>query len=80
MLGFGTAQLVYGPVSDGTGRRPALIAGIGIYLAGSVLAMLAPSFEVLLLARAIQGIGGAAGRCSRWRSCATATRAATWPG
>ncbi|MGE7417074.1 multidrug effflux MFS transporter [Methylobacterium tarhaniae] len=62
MLGFGTAQLFYGPVSDGTGRRPALIAGIGIYLAGSVLAMLAPSFEVLLLARAIQGIGGAAGR------------------
>ncbi|KMO33334.1 major facilitator transporter [Methylobacterium tarhaniae] len=62
MLGFGTAQLFYGPISDGTGRRPALIAGIGIYLAGSVLAMLAPSFEVLLLARAIQGIGGAAGR------------------
>ncbi|WP_238191414.1 multidrug effflux MFS transporter [Methylobacterium frigidaeris] len=62
MLGFGTAQLLYGPVSDGIGRRPALIVGIGIYLAGSVLAMLAPSFEVLLLARAIQGIGGAAGR------------------
>ncbi|AWN55826.1 multidrug effflux MFS transporter [Methylobacterium sp. 17Sr1-1] len=62
MLGFGTAQLLYGPVSDGTGRRPALIVGIGIYLAGSVLAMLAPSFEVLLLARAIQGVGGAAGR------------------
>ncbi|MBK3400623.1 MULTISPECIES: multidrug effflux MFS transporter [Methylobacterium] len=62
MLGFGIAQLFYGPVSDGTGRRPALIAGIGIYLAGTVLAMLAPSFEVLLLARAIQGIGGAAGR------------------
>ncbi|PIK70964.1 MFS transporter, partial [Methylobacterium frigidaeris] len=61
MLGFGTAQLLYGPVSDGIGRRPALIVGIGIYLAGSVLAMLAPSFEVLLLARAIQGIGGAAG-------------------
>ena len=39
MLGFGTAQLLYGPVSDGTGRRPALIVGIGIYLAGSVLAM-----------------------------------------
>lgn len=62
MLGFGTAQLLYGPVSDGTGRRPALIAGIAIYLAGTVLAMLAPTFEVLLLARAIQGIGGAAGR------------------
>ncbi|SEO83314.1 MFS transporter, DHA1 family, bicyclomycin/chloramphenicol resistance protein [Methylobacterium sp. ap11] len=62
MLGFGIAQLFYGPVSDGTGRRPALIAGIGIYLAGTVLAMLAPSFEMLLLARAIQGIGGAAGR------------------
>ncbi|GJD50706.1 Bicyclomycin resistance protein [Methylobacterium crusticola] len=62
MLGFGIAQLAYGPVSDGIGRRPALIAGIAIYLAGSVLAMLAPSFDILLLARAVQGVGGAAGR------------------
>ncbi len=62
MLGFGVAQLAYGPISDAIGRRPALIGGTVIYLAGSVLAMLAPSFEVLLLARAVQGIGGAAGR------------------
>ncbi|MFE1603237.1 multidrug effflux MFS transporter [Methylobacterium sp. ID0610] len=62
MLGFGLAQIVYGPLSDAVGRRPALIGGTAIYLAGSVLAMMAPSFELLLLARAVQGIGGAAGR------------------
>ncbi|RVU15143.1 MFS transporter [Methylobacterium oryzihabitans] len=62
MLGFGVAQLAYGPVSDGLGRRATMMAGFAIYLAGSVLAMLAQSFEVLLLARAIQGVGGAAGR------------------
>lgn len=62
MLGFGLAQIAYGPLSDSVGRRPALIGGTVIYLAGSVLAMLAPSFELLLLARAVQGVGGAAGR------------------
>ncbi|MGY2048094.1 multidrug effflux MFS transporter [Methylobacterium sp. JK268] len=62
MLGFGLAQIAYGPLSDSVGRRPALIGGTAIYLAGSVLAALAPSFEWLLVARAVQGVGGAAGR------------------
>jgi DHA1 family bicyclomycin/chloramphenicol resistance-like MFS transporter len=62
MLGFGIMQIVYGPISDVVGRRPALLVGLFIYAAGCVLAIVASSFEVLLIARAIQGMGAAAGR------------------
>jgi DHA1 family bicyclomycin/chloramphenicol resistance-like MFS transporter len=44
------------------GRRPALLGGLAIFAAGSLLAMFATSFHVLLLARAIQGVGSAAAR------------------
>ena len=59
---FGAFQLVYGPLSDVMGRRTAFLLGLAIFTAGSVLAAVSPSYEVLLLARAIQGAGGAAGR------------------
>jgi DHA1 family bicyclomycin/chloramphenicol resistance-like MFS transporter len=59
--GFSFAQLVCGPLSDGIGRRPVTIAFMAIYLAGSFLAVLAPSIEILILARFLQGVGAAAG-------------------
>lgn len=62
MIGFGVAQIVYGPVSDALGRRPVLLASLAIYVAGTGLAMVAPSFEWLLAARVIQGLGAAGGR------------------
>lgn len=62
MIGFGTAQIVYGPLSDTYGRRSVLLAGLAIYVVGTGLAMVAPSFGWLLAARIIQGIGAASGR------------------
>ncbi|MDQ0446867.1 DHA1 family bicyclomycin/chloramphenicol resistance-like MFS transporter [Methylobacterium aerolatum] len=62
MLGFGPAQIVYGPLSDALGRRPVLLASLAVYVVGCGLAMLAPSFGWLLAARVIQGIGAAGGR------------------
>lgn len=62
MFGFGVMQLVYGPISDVVGRRPTLMIGLSIYAVGCVLAAFAPSFEILLIARVIQGMGVAAGR------------------
>jgi DHA1 family bicyclomycin/chloramphenicol resistance-like MFS transporter len=59
--GFAFAQLVCGPLSDGLGRRPVTIAFMAIYLAGSFLAVFAPSIDVLILARFLQGVGAAAG-------------------
>ena len=62
LLGFGAAQIIYGPLADRFGRKPILMIGIGIYVAFSLLAMLAPTFETLIIARIGQGLGSAATR------------------
>jgi DHA1 family bicyclomycin/chloramphenicol resistance-like MFS transporter len=62
VLGFSVGQLGYGRLSDRFGRKPELLAGMAIFIAGSLVASLSTSFEVLLVARAIQGFGAAAPR------------------
>ena len=61
LLAFAASQLVYGPLSDRFGRRPALIAGLVLFVAGGVLSLFAWSAETLIVGRIIQGIGGGAG-------------------
>jgi len=62
LAGFGAAQLVWGPLADRFGRKPTLLAGLGLYAAASVGAALAPSFAVLLAARLAQGLAAASTR------------------
>src|SRR4030088_3085340 len=62
LVGFGVGQFVMGPLSDRFGRRPVLLGGMTVYFVASVLAISAPSFETLLLARALQGLGTSATR------------------
>lgn len=62
LLGFGGAQLIYGPLADRFGRKRVLLTGVGIYVLFSLLATLAPSFETLIAARVGQGLGSA---CTR---------------
>ncbi|KLV01609.1 major facilitator transporter [Photobacterium aquae] len=58
LLGFGPSQLVYGPLSDVFGRRPVLLSGLLIAMAGLLLAVIwADSFTLLLAGRMIQGLG-----------------------
>jgi DHA1 family bicyclomycin/chloramphenicol resistance-like MFS transporter len=59
-LTFGFCQLFYGPISDRFGRRPLLVAGLALYIAGSSAATLVSSFDGLLAMRAVQGVGTAA--------------------
>lgn len=59
--GFALAQLVCGPLSDAYGRRRVALAFFAIYVAGSALATVAGSIDTLLIARAVQGVGAAAG-------------------
>ena len=56
LVGFGLGQFVMGPLSDRFGRRPILLGGMVVYCIASLLAIAAPSFETLLLARALQGV------------------------
>jgi DHA1 family bicyclomycin/chloramphenicol resistance-like MFS transporter len=62
LIGFGLGQFLIGPLSDRFGRRPVLLLGMGTYCAASLLAIVAPSFETLLLARVLQGLGTSATR------------------
>jgi MFS transporter, DHA1 family, multidrug resistance protein len=62
LIGFGVGQFVMGPLSDRFGRRPVLVDGIALYCIASLLAITASSFEMLLLARALQGLGTSATR------------------
>ncbi len=50
-------QLVFGPLSDRYGRRPALLWGFALMVAGSVMCLVAPSIEWFLAGRIVQGCG-----------------------
>jgi len=62
VLGFSVGQLAYGRLSDRYGRKPVLMFGLAVFVAGSLVASLAPSFMLLLGARTVQGLGAAAPR------------------
>ena len=60
LLGFGVAQIVYGPLADRFGRKPILMIGLALYVVLSLLAAFSPTFELLIAARVGTGIGAAA--------------------
>lgn len=61
LFGAGLGQLIFGPWSDRVGRRGPLLTGLVLYAGASILAVAAPSIQILVAARLLQGIGGAAG-------------------
>jgi DHA1 family bicyclomycin/chloramphenicol resistance-like MFS transporter len=80
LLSFAAGILLYGPLSDRYGRRPVIMAGLGVFALGNLLCLLAPTLEVLLLGRAVQSLGSCAPcwatstRARRWRGCSPTSR------
>jgi DHA1 family bicyclomycin/chloramphenicol resistance-like MFS transporter len=62
LVGMGLSQLIYGPLSDRFGRRPVLIAGLALFSLAGLLSALTQSFNMLLAARFVQGLGAGAPR------------------
>ena len=60
--GMSVGQMVYGPVSDSTGRKPALYVGIGLFILGALICALTRSFSWLLIGRVLSGFGAAGPR------------------
>ena len=59
-MAFGLAQLFYGPWADQAGRKAPLYAGLVLFILGTVICALAPTIEMLIFGRFVQGVGGAA--------------------
>lgn len=59
LLGFGVAQILYGPLADRYGRKPILMIGVGLYAVFALAAALAPTFGLLIAARIGCGLGAA---------------------
>lgn len=62
VMGMGIGTLFAGPISDALGRKVTIIGGAVLYCAGAALAFFAPSMELVLAARVLQGIGSAGPR------------------
>ncbi len=62
VVGMGAGTLIAGPLSDAYGRRPIAVIGAVIYIIGALLAAMAPTFEMMLAARMLQGFGAAGPR------------------
>jgi MFS transporter, DHA1 family, multidrug resistance protein len=60
ILTFGGFQLFFGPLSDRHGRRRIALIGLMVLLVGSLLGVVAPDIHTLIVARLLQGVGGAA--------------------
>src|SRR3954467_13586349 len=59
--GTALGQLGYGPLSDGVGRRPALLLGLAVFPLASIGCALTQDIDTLIWLRLGQGLGGCAG-------------------
>lgn len=61
-IGLAIGQLIFGPLSDSVGRRPAIFAGLSIFIVGCIVSVFAVSFEMMIVGRILQGIGASGPR------------------
>src|SRR5258705_5971964 len=67
MVGIACSQLIMGPLSDKFGRRPVLLAGLGLMVVASMGCIYAETLPQLIAARFFQALGGASGPAGRRR-------------
>jgi len=61
-FGMAAGQLIVGPLSDSYGRKPIIILGYLVFVAGCLMSIFSTSWSVMLTARVLQGLGAAAPR------------------
>ncbi len=61
-LGMAVGPWLYGPASDRFGRRTPLLAGLALYAAAAVTAAVAPSWQLIVIARFVWGVGASGPR------------------
>lgn len=79
LLSVGLGQVLVGPLTDRFGRRPVLLCGTVVYMAGALLGMMATSLGPLYVSRVLQGLGACASMTVAFaavRDCFTAEQGA----
>ena len=61
-VGLALGQVFFGPLSDSIGRKPAINAGLLLFIIGCLISILATEFEVMLAGRLLQGLGASGPR------------------
>ncbi len=61
LVGFSVFHLACGPLADRFGRRPVVLAGLGLYALATVACAMAETIEQLIIFRLVQGIGACVG-------------------
>ncbi len=67
MVGVALSQLIYGPLSEGIGRKIPILIGLSILLIGSLICVFSFAIKGLLIGRLVQGCGAGA-VAALWRS------------
>ena len=61
-VGLGLGQMLFGPLSDRIGRKPAIHVGLALFMAGCLVSVFASTIEAMIAGRVLQGIGVAGPR------------------
>ena len=67
LAAFAVMQVVYGPLADRFGRRPIMLSGGTLFVAGSLLCMAANSIEWVIFGRIVQAIGACSAASCCWQ-------------
>ena len=59
LVGYALGQVVYGPIADRFGRRPALLLALALFCAAGLCCAVATGIETLIAARGLQALGAA---------------------
>lgn len=62
VFGFGSTQLIYGPLADRYGRKPILVISMSLFVVTCFVAAFAWDFQSIIIARVLQGVCAAASR------------------
>jgi len=61
-IGMGIGQIIFGPLSDSIGRKPAINLGFVVFILGCLMSIIAQDFNDMMIGRFLQGLGAAGPR------------------